>query len=231
MPFTPTPTMWGDPDSAEFEDYEPDDVEMCLINATWVCWALSGRKLHAAGQRVETYKMPPGTNGKIRLGMTPVESLDLVEKIDTCPGGEESVLDGICNVGSLVRVSAPRYPAIGPIEQSGCGENLYRLTYTIKSNLPPGTQKAVEFLALQNLKALAGDSKCKLPERVQSISRQNVSWTLIDPMDFLEKGKTGLVRVDAWLAAVNPAGAKSKARIVHPAEGVLVEAEWVMEGS
>ena len=34
------------------------------------------------------------------------------------------------------------------------------------------------------------------------MSRQGVSWTVLDPQDFLDKGYTGMSRVDHWLAAV-----------------------------
>lgn len=57
---------------------------------------------------------------------------------------------------------------------------------------------ACELLALDS----GGD--CRLPERVTSVTRQGVSAIILDPMAFLDKGKTGLYVVDLFLSAVNP---------------------------
>lgn len=76
-----------------------------------------------------------------------------------------------------------------------------RITYQIAGNLPPGTEGMVLWLAEQLLRSFTGDS-CQLPERVTSITRQGVSWTMIDTMDFLDKGLTGMARIDQWIALI-----------------------------
>ena len=59
------------------------------------------------------------------------------------------------------------------------------------------------WLAVEYGKAAQGNP-CALPERITSVTRQGVSWTVLDPQDFLDKGYTGMSRVDHWLAAVKP---------------------------
>jgi hypothetical protein len=76
-----------------------------------------------------------------------------------------------------------------------------RVSYTIASNLPPGTEAVTAWLATEYGKAAAG-AACSLPERITSITRQGVSWTLLDPQDFYDKGFSGMGRVDNWLAPV-----------------------------
>jgi hypothetical protein len=61
-----------------------------------------------------------------------------------------------------------------------------------------------------------GTAACKLPTRVQTITRQGVSWTVLDPQDFLDNGRTGLYLGDLFLAAVNPAGVRNRVRVVSP---------------
>jgi len=40
------------------------------------------------------------------------------------------------------------------------------------------------------------------------------SYTLLDPLTFLDKGRTGVYYVDLFLAAVNPAGLIRRAQVI-----------------
>lgn len=79
-------------------------------------------------------------------------------------------------------------------------------------DLPEVMERAVAALAAEILAADTG-STCRLPERVTNISRQGVSWTLIDPQDFLDSGRTGVYEVDLAIKVMNPSKAKARARI------------------
>ena len=72
----------------------------------------------------------------------------------------------------------------------GCGDDAVRITYQIAGNLPPGTEGLILWLAEQLLRSSFTGDSCQLPERVTSITRQGVSWTMLDSMDFLDKGLT-----------------------------------------
>ena len=63
---------------------------------------------------------------------------------------------------------------------------------------------------------MAGDDECVLPQRVTPISRQGVSWTLLDPQDFLDNGRTGIYHVDLFLRTVNPDRARLRSRVFSP---------------
>ena len=43
-----------------------------------------------------------------------------------------------------------------------------------------------------------------------------MSFTLLDPQDFLDKGRTGIYEIDLMLSALNPAGALKRARVFSP---------------
>jgi hypothetical protein len=89
--------------------------------------------------------------------------------------------------------------------------------YLYGSPPPIDVQRAVNQLALQFAFAEACSPECKLPERVQNVSREGVSWTLIDPQDFLDRGRTGLYYVDLVLTsyATGKAGT-GRASIMSP---------------
>lgn len=84
-----------------------------------------------------------------------------------------------------------------------CGD-VTTITYRFGEPPPEGGVQAVVAYAVQLMLDLVGDSACRLPARVTSITRQGISMTMLDPMDFIPNGKTGLYLVDLWLASVNP---------------------------
>lgn len=50
-------------------------------------------------------------------------------------------------------------------------------------------------------KCAPGRLRCELPERVTTITRENVTYTVIDSQRFLEEGRTGIYEVDLMLTA------------------------------
>lgn len=95
-----------------------------------------------------------------------------------------------------------------------CGDAIYIVEYT-PQDLPANVRRAVDLLAAQ-LEAAATGGDCVLPERVTSVSRQGMSWTLLDPQDFFEKGRTGIYEVDLLISTINPSRAKRRARVFSP---------------
>jgi hypothetical protein len=95
-----------------------------------------------------------------------------------------------------------------------CGE--LEVTYTYGAPPPVMGKLAARALANEYVLAVTGDEECALPQRITSISRQGETWTLLDPQDFLEKGKTGIYQVDLFLATANPDGARLRSRVFSP---------------
>jgi hypothetical protein len=90
------------------------------------------------------------------------------------------------------------------------------VTYTYGSPPPTSGKAAARVLATEFIKLWSGDDDCALPQRVTSISRQGVSYTVLDNQDFIDELRTGLYVVDLFLKSSNPDKARAKARVFSP---------------
>lgn len=90
------------------------------------------------------------------------------------------------------------------------------VTYAYGSAPDETGVSAAVTLANEIGKAERGDSSCRLPKRVTSITRQGVSIAVIDSMDFFKIGKTGVPEVDLWLTSVNPKARRRRAMVFSP---------------
>lgn len=104
---------------------------------------------------------------------------------------------------------------LGLINGVPCNIECLVVRYYYGTGVPAGGRAAVLRLAEELLIASIGGD-CKLPKRVTSVSRQGLSWTLLDPQDFLKDGRTGIYEIDLLLRALNPAGALRRARVFSP---------------
>jgi hypothetical protein len=105
-----------------------------------------------------------------------------------------------------------------PVPKTRCAQTpeYVDVTYTAGvDTIPPPVMAAIDTLACEMDKADAGEA-CSLPQRVTSVSRQGVSWTILDPQDFLTEGRTGLYAVDLVLSAYNRSSARARARVFSP---------------
>ena len=89
------------------------------------------------------------------------------------------------------------------------------ITYSHGVEPPTLGKMAARTLAIEFAKLWTGDV-CDLPQRVTSIARQGVSYTLLDSQEFVEDLRTGLYVVDMFLKSVNPDKARAKARVFSP---------------
>jgi len=58
--------------------------------------------------------------------------------------------------------------------------------------------------------------QCRLPQRVTSLTRQGISEVMLDPFDFLDNGRTGLIEIDLFLHAENPNRLQRSASVMSP---------------
>lgn len=102
----------------------------------------------------------------------------------------------------LYRVGGEEWPSQDlsrPLDEPGT----WSVTYTRGNTPPAGTAVLVALLAKEFLDACGG-GKCRLPRRVQTVSRQGVTYQMVDPTDIYRDGLTGLPEIDVWLSSVNP---------------------------
>lgn len=90
------------------------------------------------------------------------------------------------------------------------------VTYSYGIDPPTLGRMAARTLALEFAKLWNGDDDCILPQRVTSISRQGVSYTLLDNQDFIDDMRTGLYAVDIFLKSANPDKARARSRVFSP---------------
>lgn len=121
----------------------------------------------------------------------------------------------VSNRRSLIRQDGGVWPPTQAYQLPDGQPNTWSVSYLRGDPVPAAGNYAAGTLAVEIAKACQG-SKCKLPQRVQSISRQGVELALLDPMDFLDEGRTGLPDVDQWLAAVNPQKHQYRPRVYSP---------------
>ena len=97
-----------------------------------------------------------------------------------------------------------------------CGTHEFEVYYKYGVNPPKAGVEAAIALGNEFLLKVDGDDRCRLPERVSSITRQGVSIRVGDSQEFFEQGRTGIYEVDLFIKAYNPSKAKKKARVFIP---------------
>jgi hypothetical protein len=94
--------------------------------------------------------------------------------------------------------------------------NTFQVTFDWGQTTPAGGVEACKAYAIEFAKAAAGDP-CSLPERVQSLQMgPGASYALLDPMTFLDAGRTGIYEIDAWIVSVNPHGLRRRSGVLSP---------------
>lgn len=161
---------------------------------------------------------------EVELGAYPITEIELV-KIDgiVIPPNEYFIQD----YRTLVR----RRPSAGatPTERWGWPTcqlidlpstevGTFSVTYLYGVAPPAGGALAAAVLAGELALDQTGKAT-RLPKRVTSLTRQGVAAMIVDPMDFLKAGLTGIYDVDLWLRTINPGGNRRKAIVFSPDMG------------
>lgn len=94
--------------------------------------------------------------------------------------------------------------------------NEIEVTYVYGALPPLAGKMAALKLAKELTLSWSEDDNCALPVRLSSVARQGVQITVLDPQEFLDKGRTGLYEVDLFLRVYNPDGAKKKSKLYVP---------------
>jgi hypothetical protein len=90
------------------------------------------------------------------------------------------------------------------------------ITYTYGSPVPAIGKMAARTLAIEFIKLWSDDDTCALPQRVTSVARQGVSYTILDQQDFIQEMRTGMYVIDLFIKTVNPDGARRKSKVFSP---------------
>lgn len=93
-------------------------------------------------------------------------------------------------------------------------DETFKVTFTYGQSPPRLGVLAAAALACQLGLRFSGDDDCKLPDNVQSISRQGVTMTLINEFNSVQK--LGIAEVGLFLDTYNPKGLRRRASVWSP---------------
>jgi hypothetical protein len=115
----------------------------------------------------------------------------------------------------LVRTDGELWPTVQDVPSATSAIDTWSITYTWGHEVPADGQLAMRAFSCELLKLVMGQD-CELPQRVTSVSRGSMSAAFLDPMDFLEEGRTGVYLVDLFLKTVNPTKSMRPSRVFRP---------------
>lgn len=185
-----------------------------LVIAERVLYELLGRRwVWPPNTVTEEYKTD---QNRINVRGRPIISVDSV-----VVGGEEIVDFTVQNRSSIVLPSSCTW-AVNPSGWywGGWPSRLVScptwrtitIVYTYGSQAPEMIKNAIQCLA-EELDAAYAGNQCRLPSRVTEVVSRGISMTILDPMDFLDDGLTGIPEVDLAIRVHNPAKARTRARV------------------
>jgi hypothetical protein len=135
----------------------------------------------------------------LRLDVPAYEVVSIEVDGEVLPSGSYRVDDRRL----LVRQDGGRWPYCQDMGLPLGEPGTWAVTLRVGAPVPVGGQVAAGRLACELAKAATGKGKCELPNRVQSVTRQGVTVSMmIDTFDDLDQGRTGIWTVDSWVASV-----------------------------
>lgn len=210
-------TGCADPDHPV--DATDDTVQLAIEVASEMLTRLTGFLIHPSGIAADDFRSSPLTR-RLSPNYRPIREIISVVRLDADCVETPVDMPGWCIIGQSVYF-AENGCRLGTWYQSVCGcgpgAETLRMTYEFGSTVTRSAEQAVLRLARQLwLECHPDQGDCELPERVTSVNREGLSYTIFDPMTFLDKGQTGLPKVDLWLATVNPSRALRPAGVFTP---------------
>lgn len=136
----------------------------------------------------------------------PVQSVTTVEVDGVVLPADAWRLD---NNNILVRTDGARWPV-----SSDLNNPVFRVVFDRGIEVPHGGQIAAAVLLCELAKSITGKPDCQLPKRVSTVTREGVTIGILDDMEGLDKGRTGIWVVDSWLASVTKR--PKRARVMSP---------------
>ena len=115
----------------------------------------------------------------------------------------------------LVRLGGPVWPLCNDLNLADTEINTWSVTFDQGEAVPTLGKVAVGILANEFTKMLVCDNTCALPKPVQSLSRQGINLTFLDPNEVFASGRTGLYVPDIFISTYNPNNLRNRARVYN----------------
>lgn len=212
------PDDLGDQSASEFA-YE------AIQSASFLLWALSGRKFSGISRVSERYQQTPyqpkdSTQQLITEDPVGLSSMTTPPVWTTRLRLRHKPVNSIVSIrnyyGEVIPASEYHLIEHSTIQFEGAVPDDIEVTYWYGMQPPALGRMAARTLAIEFSRLWSGDENCALPDRVTSISRQGVSYTILDNQDFIAELRTGVYAVDLFLKSVNPDNARRKSKVFSP---------------
>lgn len=235
LPFVSICAPWATTDDVTDDECSAlADLDQWLLIASDVLYDLSGRQwpgicsdtfrpvCPCGGGRRRLLSTDRGgccsTLSEVDLGVYPLAGIIQV-RVDGVVLDEDqySIADYryVVRTPGASETGRQRWPCTQRLDLPDTAEDTWSVTVGYGRTPPPaGTQAAIALACEMATSAAGGD--CSLPERVTSVTRQGVTAVVIDPMEFLTNGRTGIYAVDLFLRSVNPAGLARPPSVMIP---------------
>lgn len=115
----------------------------------------------------------------------------------------------------LTRIDGYSWPTCQDINLPSTEQNTFEVTYRYGFDPPSFGVSAAAAYGAELAKSRSSRPN-RLPQRLTSITREGVTMAVLDPMQFLEKGLTGIPEVDAFLISVNSQRQKTPPMVYSP---------------
>jgi len=115
----------------------------------------------------------------------------------------------------VCRVDGQGWPCTNDLTGEPGDPGTWTITYDYGKPVPLEGRMAASIFACEIAKNRCGADNC-LPQRLKQITRQDVTMSFADPLEFIAKGETGIYEVDIWLNSVNPSKLKRRSRVHRP---------------
>lgn len=237
-----TNNFWIQPE--DLGDYAYTEfTEEAVRTASYLLWAMSGRKFTGETTVTERYtctlrnnRMGPSikTNSPILFGgdvynipsgdfdeyseltsdgLSPESRLRLRGRPVTKVHSIRNRLGKILDPASYYLVDHSTIHIKAGTPWTPCNTEV---TYSYGTPVPAAGKMAARTLAIEFIRLWTGDEECSLPQRVTSVVRQGVSYTILDQQEFIDELRTGLYVIDLFLKTTNPDNARRKSKVFSP---------------
>lgn len=141
----------------------------------------------------------------------PVQSVDQV-KIDGAVLADTAYV--VYDHRTVVRTDGGYWPTFQRLDLADTEAGTWSIDLTAGGTPPPDGILAAACLAAElAMAANPALGSCQLPERVQTVTRQGVTYLVSDPQDYLGDGRLGVYLIDAFLKSANPEGRHAPASL------------------
>lgn len=212
----------------ENSDYAPEAVKA----ASYLMWALSGRRFTGVNETTERYvRFAPLintrliqeaaiVNSRVNKALAIVEPWVSAETRIRLRGQPVQEVFTVRNVGGSLVSPDAYYIVDHSTLQFAEGALIVpadiEISYKYGTAIPTLGKMAARRVAIEFVKLWEGDPDCALPQRVTSVTRQGVTYTVLDSQDFLAEMRTGIYEIDIFLKTVNPHKAQKRSKVFSP---------------